>query len=117
MSLANITLTTLNVLNISSGTYNFTNSNVAGAQPWRQSPHPAAPCGFQSLLSHGLQHRHVDSVLCPTSGNAVSGSNFVVAADSASINIATSTFRDNTGASYGGALSLNGGSLNIGGST
>ena len=31
MSLANITLTTLNVLNVSSGTYNFTNSNVAGA--------------------------------------------------------------------------------------
>ena len=33
MSLANITLTQLNVLNVSSGTYNFTDSNVAGAQP------------------------------------------------------------------------------------
>ena len=50
------------------------------------------------------------------SGNTVSGDNFVVAADSASVNIAGSTFRDNVGASYGGALSLNGGSLNIRGS-
>ena len=48
-----------------------------------------------------------------SAGNSASGGAFVIVAASSTIRIQSSTFSNNTGASYGGAVSLSGGDLSV----